>query len=178
MINLSVQNKESEEVYNSDQKCFSIYKTDVQNLIQLAKTTRRKRVRYCSHSSAKELVHEMFIVHPKGAYIRPHKHLKKTESMFVLDGEVDYVIFDDEGEVINVVPMGNFQSNKSFYQSTRTELFHSLIIHSDWLVFLEITQGPFEKDNVVFAEWSPEEIESIEVNKFTSKIKKIVEQGV
>ena len=125
MINLSVQNKESEEVYNSDQKCFSIDKTDVQNLIQLAKTTQRKRVRYCSHSSAKELVHEMFIVHPKDAYIRPHKHLKKPESIFVLEGEVDCVIFDDTGNVKKIISMGDYQSGKSFYKSKFADLVHA-----------------------------------------------------
>ena len=48
----------------------------------------------------------MFIVHPKGTYVRPHKHIKKAESMIVLKGKVDYLIFNENGEVVGIIPMG------------------------------------------------------------------------
>ena len=165
------QYKKNSEVYHSKEDFFSLSKEDINRLISLAKNTTRGRVRYCSHSSGQESLHEMFIVHPKGAYVRPHKHLEKIESMLVIDGEVDYVMFDNDGNVDNVVKMGNYESKKSFYQTIRKDKFHTLVIKSEWLVFLEITNGPFDKENTVYAEWSPKESDPLSVEVFLNKIK-------
>jgi cupin fold WbuC family metalloprotein len=170
MIDFENQNKESSEVYLSKEKTFSLSSKEIVELKQLACYNHRQRVRFCSHSSSQEPVHEMFIVHPKGAYVRPHKHISKAESMLVIDGEVDYVIFNEEGGIKKVVPMGDYQSGKCFYQSTRTELYHSLLIQSDWLVFVEVTKGPFERKDTVFAQWSPEESDNESIQEFTSHL--------
>ena len=164
-MNFSTQNKINSEVYHSKENFFSMSKEDINKLINLAKKTPRNRVRFCSHSSDQDTLHEMFIVHPKGAYVRPHKHINKIESMLVIDGEVDYIMFDNDGNVDEIVEMGGVESKKSFYQTIRQDKFHTLIIKSEWLVFLEITNGPFDKDNAVFADWSPEDsnISSVEV---------------
>ena len=165
------QYKKNSEVYHSKENFFSLSKEDINRLISLAKNTTRGRVRYCSHSSGQESLHEMFIVHPKGAYVRPHKHIDKIESMLVIDGEVDYIMFDNDGNVDNVVKMGNYESKKSFYQTIRKDKFHTLVIKSEWLVFLEITNGPFDKENTVYAEWSPKESDTLSVEVFLNKIK-------
>ena len=68
--------------------------------------------------------------------------------------------------------MGDYQSGKPFYQSTRVDEFHSLVIHSERLVFLEVTQGPFNKDDTVFAEWSPMENEGDKIKKIMRRIEK------
>ena len=171
-MDFSTQNKISSEVYHSKEKVFSLTKVDIDNLISLAKKTSRNRIRYCAHSSGDDALHEMFIVHPKGAYVRPHLHIDKIESMLILDGEVDYVMFDYDGNINSIIKMGDFKSNKSFYQTIRKEQFHSLIIKSEWLVFLEITNGPFDKNDTIFAEWSPLENEKEKINLFMNKIKK------
>ena len=116
----------------------------------------------------------MFIVHPKGAYVRPHKHINKIESMLVIDGEVDYIMFDDNGKVDNIVKMGDFDTKKPFYQTIRKDKFHTLIIQSEWLVFLEVTQGPFKKEDTIFADWSPIDGEKEEVIEFMEKVKKSI----
>ena len=166
------KNRKNIEVYISDNSSFLLIKNDIDELLNIAKTTPRKRVRFCAHFSSNELVHEMFIVHPRGAYVRPHKHLDKSESMMIIEGEADYVMFDSKGNVINKISMGDYQSGKPFYQCTRSEEFHSLIIHSEWLIFLEITQGPFNKKDTVFSEWSPGENEDEKIAKFMKKIQK------
>ncbi len=172
MIDFSTQKIESPEVYLSNQSSLSIGVSDMHNLVNLAKELPRNRIRYCAHASPNDVIHEMFIVHPKGAYVRPHKHLNKIESMIILDGEADYVLFDEIGGVQEIIPMGGYQSDKSFYQSTRTEQFHSLIIHSKWLIFLEITQGPLNREDTIFAEWGPLESEKEKIIEFMKKVKK------
>jgi len=171
MINLSKQNQQSSEVYLSVEDLVSINSTDIDELKQIAYQNPRQRVRFCSHREVDEPVHEMIIVHPQYAYVRPHKHLKKAESMLVLEGEVDYVIFNDVGHVLNIVPMGDYRSGKSFYQSVRTDLYHTLIIHSTWLVFLEITKGPFQRKDTIFAPWTPDDSDSQGIVNFIARFK-------
>ena len=155
MINFSSLKKESNEVYNSINRTFEIDNKDIKSLIKMAKRNTNGKFRLCSHNNRKESVHEMFIVHPKGTYVRPHKHIKKTESMIVLEGKVDYLIFNENGEVVEIIHMGDYQSGDSFYQSTSANTYHGLFIHSDWLVFLEITKGPFIIEETLYANWSP-----------------------
>ena len=164
------QNKVNPEVFHSKENFFSLSKEDINKLVTLAKSTSRGRVRYCSHSSDQDALHEMFIVHPRDAYVRPHKHLDKIESMLVIDGEVDYIMFDDNGKVDNIIKMGDFKTNKPFYQTIRKDKFHTLIIKSEWLVFLEITNGPFNKKDTIFADWSPQEEEQDKVIKFINNL--------
>jgi len=174
-MDFSTQNKINPEVYHSKENFFSLSKEDINKLINLAKKTSRNRVRFCSHSSDQDLLHEMFIVHPKGAYVRPHKHIDKIESMLVIDGEVDYITFDNNGNIENVIKMGVVESKKPFYQTIRKDKFHSLIIKSEWLVFLEITNGPFDKKDTIFADWCPLDSEEIKINKFMSRIIKTID---
>ncbi|GAG28406.1 unnamed protein product [marine sediment metagenome] len=170
MIDFHLQKKESDEVYLSRQKALALGKTDIERLVDLATRNIRQRIRFCSHSVPQEPVHEMFIVHPKGAYVRPHKHLNKSESMIVLEGEVDYVILEEYGTVENVISMGDYLSGKPFYRSIRPELFHMLLIRSEWLVFLEITKGPFIKEDTIMADWSPEESDKLSVKKYLENL--------
>ena len=44
------------------------YKT-IRDLVEISKTTSRGRLRLCAHETVNESVHEMFIVHPKGACV-------------------------------------------------------------------------------------------------------------
>ena len=57
--------------------------------------------RVCSHTSNKDKIHEMFIFHKKGAYVRPHKHINKVrntnetqEAWIVLRGKIEGEFFD------------------------------------------------------------------------------------
>ncbi|WP_061222771.1 WbuC family cupin fold metalloprotein [Leptospira weilii] len=170
MINYSLQTKVSEEVYHSTQTFLGIQKGDIQELIEIAKRTKRQRARICSHLNGNELLQEMFIVHPKGAYVRPHKHIEKPESMMILEGEVDFVTFNDNGEIENTMNMGAYHTGKIFYDSMRSSIYHTLLIRSEWLVFLEITKGPFRKEDTIFAPWSPEENDTKSVREFMNNI--------
>ncbi|EMO24538.1 hypothetical protein LEP1GSC168_3341 [Leptospira santarosai str. HAI134] len=170
MIDYNQQTKVSEEVYHSTQNLLSLHKGGIRELIEIAKKTKRQRARICSHFNSNELLQEMFIVHPKGAYIRPHKHIDKPESMMILEGEVDFITFDENGNVEAKMSMGAYHTGKIFYDSMRSSIYHTLMIRSEWLVFLEITKGPFRKEDTIFAPWSPEDHDVESVREFMNKI--------
>ena len=150
------------------------YKT-IRDLVEISKTTSRGRVRLCAHETVNESVHEMFIVHPKGAYIPPHKHLEKSESILVLDGEVEYFTFSDDGVVNQRISMGDYRSGKSFFFRLQKPLFHSMLILSETLTFLEITKGPFKSGDTIEAAWAPNKDCGTEVGSFLRKLNELCE---
>jgi len=170
--------KFNDEVFHSLESSFSLKKTDIDELVNLANLNQRRRVRLCSHSSPKDLIHEMFIVHKKGEYIRPHKHINKIESMMVISGKADYVCFDNSGNITEVIKMGDLHSKRPFYFNNKDGIFHTMIIRSEWLVFLEITEGPFNKSKTFFPDWSPEESDKLGIQAYQKEVKKLVEDFV
>ncbi|EJO69144.1 WbuC family cupin fold metalloprotein [Leptospira kirschneri] len=177
MINYSNQTKISEEVYHSVHQFFTLQKSDIQKLIEIAKETKRERARICSHPNSNEFLQEMFIVHPKDTYVRPHRHINKPESMMILEGEVDFITFEETGEIEQVLNMGSYNTGKIFYDSMRSSMYHTLLIRSEWLVFLEITKGPFRKEDTIFASWSPGENDLEGVREFMNKIEQRLKNG-
>jgi len=160
-----------EEVLRATGPVATIQPEDIITLKRLAGKTKRKRVRICIHREDDEIVQEMFIVHTKDTYIRPHKHLAKKESLFIVEGKADILLFDDKGNVKKVIPMGDFRSGLQFYMKTEKPTYHSMIIKSPYLVFLEITNGPFRKSETVFAPWSPEDSDTSAVRKYLHQLK-------
>jgi len=153
---LSVRNESAEVLYVVGD-IIPITSKDLQELKQLALLNPRQRVRLCVHKSPNDTQHEMFIVHAKDCYVRPHKHLGKAESMTILEGEVDIVLFNEDGTVQRTVSMGPQNSGKIFYHRLSETFYHTLIIRTEFLVFHEVTKGPFVKTDTIFPEWAPVE---------------------
>ena len=121
-----------------------------------ASTLPRERIRLCAHENAESKVHEMLIVHAKGCYVRPHKHLNKDESFHIIEGEVDVVLLDEAGRVEEVIRMGEYRSGLAFYYRLNKPLYHTLLIRSPQVVFHEVTGGPFRREDTLFLPGSPE----------------------
>jgi cupin fold WbuC family metalloprotein len=168
-------NVENEEVLICSEKIIRIEHSDVQQFIALAKVNKRERLRLCTHHNTNESIHEMLIVLSQNTYVRPHKHLGKPESFHVIEGSADIVMFDDNGDVHEVIQMGNYATDRAFYYRISTPLYHTLLIRSDVLVFHETTAGPFNRTDTVFAPWSPEESDSVGCGLFMEKLALAVE---
>ena len=147
--------KENNEVLYSEEEYISINQENIEWLKGLSLKNLSGKVRLCTHRSIKDNLHEMLIVHTKDCYVRPHKHINQIESMSVLEGEADYIIFDDNGNIIKVLKMGDRLSGKIFYNRMDKPNYHMLIIRSDYLVFHEITNGPFDINKTIFPDWAP-----------------------
>jgi len=114
-----------------------------------------KKARLCVHQTVEDRVHQMFIAHKKGTYIRPHKHIEKNESMLILQGRADYVVFNEMGEIDRTIPLEDYSTGKSFFMSIAPDTFHCIVIRSEWLLFFEVVEGPFVKSKTIFPDWSP-----------------------
>ena len=167
--------KESDEVLYPEEEHIFFNKSTIRWIKNLCSKNLSGKIRLCTHRSKNDNLHEMLIVHNKDYYVRPHKHIDRIESMFVLEGEVDYIIFDDIGNIKKILKMGDQYSGKIFYNKLDKPYYHMLIIRSDFLVFHEITTGPFAKNKTIFPDWAPKEYKSDfkeKINNLVSKFEK------
>ena len=167
----------SEEVLYPDERVVKVDRGDVDALKRIASATARRRVRLCAHPAAGDALHEMLIVHARDAYIRPHRQRAgKSESLHMIEGELDVLLFDEAGAVVTVMAMGEFRSGKQFYYRVAEPFYHTVLIRSDPAVFHETTNGPFHPGDTEFAPWAPEESDVSAVTAFMASLERRVRQ--
>ena len=149
--------RKSAEVYLAEGPISMLGQDDMQLLRQGVANSPRGRVRINAHPSDDDMLHEMFIAIRRDSYIRPHVHPGKSEAFHIVEGVVDIVIFNEDGSVREVVPLGDVHSGRPFYYRMSQPFFHTLLIHSDILIVHEITNGPFRREGTCFAPFAPEE---------------------
>ena len=162
--------KFNDEVLFAIDPVVKISREDINYLKQVAAISHRKRSRLCAHKDISSSLHEMMIIHKSDTYVRPHKHIGKSESFHLIDGEVVLVLFEENGDIREVFQMGDFRSDKIFYYRIDEPIFHSILIKSDIVVFHEVTEGPFIRDDTIFADWSPAEGDVDGICKFQKKL--------
>ena len=165
----------NDEVVYADEPVVRISRDDMQSICDMSEHNTRRRMRLCAHRGVDDHLHEMFIVHYAGTYVRPHKHLGAIESFHIIEGTVDVVLFDETGNLTNVIPMGDYASGRCFYYRIADEQYHSLLIRSGVLIFHETTNGPFRRDETIFAAWSPPENDDQAVQSFMTRMSVLAE---
>jgi cupin fold WbuC family metalloprotein len=162
----------NDEVFVAQDPLVTVDQDCIEDFKQQAARTSRHRARLCAHKSIENRIHEMFIALTKDAYIRPHRHINKSESFLVIEGTATVVFFDDDGKIERVVEIGDYLSGKPFYYRNEDERFHTQIVTSERLVFHETTNGPFNRADTVLASWSPEETDIAAVKEYSERLRK------
>jgi|TARA_B110000495_G_C22996430_1_gene587466 cupin fold WbuC family metalloprotein len=147
----------SKEAFYTRQSITEVNDSTVDFLRGKVDESPRKRVRLCLHDDVENPLHEMAIVLGRGSYIRPHKHEGKTESFHIIEGRLSVVFFDDQGRVEKVIRMGPCNSGLTFFYRLATSCFHSVIPESEYVIFHETTNGPFNPEETEYAKWAPPE---------------------
>lgn len=148
--------RQNAEVYYTDGPFAAATADSVDLLKRLAADNPRKRCRLCFHADPSAPLHEMLIVHHRDAYVRPHWHVGKSESLAVVEGDALAVMFDEVGGVADVLPLAPYGRSGVHYYRMPEGMCHSLLIRSEWLVFQETTSGPFDPARTQFPTWAPD----------------------
>ena len=146
---------ESQEVYYTNTGVVCVGEGLVNFLKMASGKLPRQRCRICFHNGPNAAVHEMLIAHHRSCYVRPHRHLRNSESLTVIEGTANMLLFDDVGNIINNLRLEEAGNNDPFFCHIPSNKWHSLIIESEWLIFKEVAQGPFDPASSEFAPWSP-----------------------
>ena len=160
--------QKGEELFQANGDVVNFSKTDFDTLVTAALHNTNHKARVCTHTSNSDLLHEMFIVHTRETYVRPHRHQKRREGMIIFEGVADMVIFSDNGTIRQVIRL----DKSSFYQRLNESFYHMLLIRSDFLAFYEATTGPFNPEETQYASWSPPLSDNIAVSKFIKNVEK------
>ena len=115
-----------------------------------------RRARVCLHAAPEDAIQEMIIALCQDTLFRPHRHLDKTESFHIVEGELDLIVFEDTGRPQRVIRMGPMASGKTFCYRLNAPLYHALLPRTPFVIFHETTAGPFRND-AQFAPWAPEQ---------------------
>jgi len=156
----------------STENVVSVNKKRIDHLKTIALNSTLKRSRVLLHQSKDDAVHQMINIFCSGTYVRPHKHPeRKSESYHIIDGELHVFIFDDVGRVIDRHHL--LQNGHGSIVLRMMNVWHMPLPVTDFVVFHEIYTGPFIKDHdVVYADWSPEELSDISIiDAFLKKCK-------
>ena len=126
-----------------------------------ALTATKKRSRLCLHRDPSERLHEMLIVFHRDAVVQPHRHTGKTESYHIVFGELDIVLFDDDGKATKIVELGELNSGKPHVYRLNIPVWHSVLVRSEYAAIHEVTNGPFLPEEAENAPWAPEDPEEL-----------------
>jgi len=121
----------------------------------------QKRARLCLHRSPEDALHEMIIVFHRDTIVRPHRHSCKSESYHIIFGELDILLFDENGHPTRLIRMGDLSSGGTLVYRMSEPYWHSVIVRSEYAAIHEVTNGPFRAEDSEFASWAPEEPERL-----------------
>ncbi len=141
-------------------------------LLQQAKKNNISRARVCTHMDNRSAVQEMLIAFMKDSYVRPHRHLGKSESFYVIEGELSVIFFDKNGKETDRVALSASDPEKPFYFRGERENWHTVLIESEYAFIHETTTGPYEYDDRLLAPWAPAEGESHQILEFLAELRK------
>jgi cupin fold WbuC family metalloprotein len=151
----------SPEVLYSDGGFRAVDGATVALLKEMASASPRHRGRVCFHADADAVQQEMLIVMHASSYVRPHRHLDKSETLTVIEGTAEAVLFDPDGNVSDIIAMSDSAGGGSFFYRMPAGVYHTLVFGSEWLVFLETTTGPFDRARTELAPWAPAEADPV-----------------
>jgi cupin fold WbuC family metalloprotein len=158
----------SGKVFNSDKKILGMG-------IASSRKSRRKRILIPLHRTQDDSVQRLINFVQPGTYIRPHKHPGKhhVESMLVMQGAVQFIIFDDVGFIENYFTL-RASTNESLID-IEPEVWHSFIVLERDTVIFEVKKGPYNaQTDKEFAQWAPEE-HTVEAAKWVESMEKMNE---
>jgi len=126
------------------------------DLIERAESSPRRRTNHNFHASMEENPHRFLNVMLRGTYIAPHRHRDppKAESFLVLEGEMAFFTFDDEGHIATTHVLGR----DAIGIDIQPDVWHTAAVLSDHAVCYEVKPGPYSVTNDKdFAPWAPRE---------------------
>src|SRR6266567_7600910 len=97
--------QQSPEVFLAEGPIATIGAEEIEVLRQAVRNTPKRRVRINAHPGGSDELHEMIIAIEPGSYIRPHRHPGKSEAFHIIEGQVDIVVFTEQGDIERVVSL-------------------------------------------------------------------------
>lgn len=138
----------------------------IAELLCAARRAPLRRARLCLHDGPDDPLHEMIIALCRDSYVAPHRHQRKTESFHMLAGEVDVVVFDDDGLPIASHTLSAENPDIPRVMRLQKSVWHSVLMRTEYAVIHEVTNGPFRKQDTEIAPWAADPDDATAVARF------------
>ena len=122
-----------------------IKEADLEKIISAAQNSSLRRARFCLHASHEDKVQQMVLAFCHDTRIPIHRHLNKSESFHIIQGQLEVMLYNGKGEIINTIKMGPFQSGLTFVYRINTDVWHTVRPLTDMVIIHEIVAGPFNE---------------------------------
>ena len=73
----------------------------------------------------------------------------------MIEGRIKVVLFDNDGVILQAITMGISEPDETLFYRISEPIYHMVILESDFAVYHEVTNGPFQKEDSLFAPWAP-----------------------
>ncbi len=134
-----------------------------------SRTSHRKRMILPVQRTQEAKVQRLLNFLQPGTYIRPHCHPlpHATESVCLLAGHLEVLIFDPDGQIIDRHHLTSAHPLIDLEPGT----WHGMLVHEPDTIIFEVKQGPYNPDtDKEFATWSPSE-DSPDVANFLDSLR-------
>lgn len=143
------------EVFRNTDEIVTVGPQWLQRLKDAARDSPLRRSRLCLHRADQDTIQEMIIVLMNDVLFRPHRHLDKSESFHIIEGELYVLLFSEQGQPMRAIHMGPAASGRTFCYRLCTPAWHAILPISDIVVMHETTRGPFVAGEAALAPWAP-----------------------
>lgn len=129
----------------------------LRSVLDQARQSPRRRTNYNFHPALSDNPHRFLNVMLRGTYIAPHRHLDppKSESFLVLEGQVAFLIFNDDGTIAARHLLG---APGALGIDIAPGVWHTLAVLTDHAICYEVKPGPYSPaSDKSFAPWAPRE---------------------
>lgn len=124
------------------------------------------RSRICLHQSLDSKVQQMLIAFHAKSFIGPHRQVGREKSYVIMDGAATVAFFDEQGVLTEKVVLSDIkQSGPSLIHFT-SSLWHIFVPQTEYVVYLETLEGPFNTELTEYAPWAPSYWDSNVIREF------------
>ena len=155
---MKIKEINSETSYISDSVAPNMAYEHAESLKESYQKSSRRRHRYCFHQNQNVDLHDIVICYDSSSYIPPNKHIGKVESLIVLEGEIDFFLFNDAGQVFDYRRLSSADSGLPFYIRVPPNTWHGLrAVGNSPCVIKETIMGPYDRSTLKWADFAPQE---------------------
>ncbi len=130
----------------------------LQDLLDKARRSARKRAHYNLHPTLEDPIQRLFIAGCEGTYFRPHRHPEpfKWELLAIISGRAAVLQFDPRGNITRRMELGAAPGGAAV--EVPPLAWHTVVLTAPEAILLEIKPGPYAPLAATdFAPWSPTE---------------------
>jgi cupin fold WbuC family metalloprotein len=133
-----------------------------------------RRARLCLHRSTSDAVQEMIVVMHKDTYVRPHRHIGRTESVHIMEGRGTVIFFNASGKPVRSITLTTDGNKGVFVYRLSYPRWHMFVPLTEFVVVHEVISGPHLKSGSESAAWSPDEHDIQGISDFKAGIQRFI----